>query len=292
MLNDASWFGKLDFNYGYRQIVLSLKSRHMTTFSTHIGLFRDKRLNFGYCSAAEMFQYLVSEVLKGLQGVVNVSDDIIVFGRTLEEYEERLHKVLERLENSGLAANLEKCEFGKRTIEFFGLVFSEKGVAPSAERVKALRSLGTPRDKKELESFLGLATYSARFILNFSTLTEPLRQLARVSAGNKIKWKKEHDETLEKLKQSLSTEAIAYFDPNWDTELIVDASPVGLVCVLVQIDPKNDKNKRVVAYVSRTLTELERKYAQVEKEALSCVYGCERCYIFVFGKKFKLVTDN
>ncbi|CAF0717686.1 unnamed protein product [Brachionus calyciflorus] len=264
----------------------------MTTFSTHIGLFRDKRLNFGYCSAAEMFQYLVSEVLKELEGVLNVSDDIIVYGRTEEEYMERLHKVLERLEKSGLTANPEKCEFGKRSIEFFGVVFSEKGVAPSEERIKALKSLGPPKDKKELESFLVFATFSAIFILDFSTITEPLRHLVRNSEGNKIKWETHHNDALEKLKESLSTDAIAYFDPNWESELVVDASPVGLACILIQVDPKNAKNKREVAYASRTLSELERKYAHVEKEALACIYGCERFYVYVFGKKFKLVTDN
>lgn len=60
----------------------------------------------------------------------------------------------------------------------------------------------------------------------------------------------------------------------------------------MQVNPADANDKRVVAYASRTLSELEKKYAQVEKEGLSCVFGCERFYLFLFGKPFKLVTDN
>lgn len=113
----------------------------MTTFSTHLDLFRDTRLNFGYYSSAEMFKFLINNILAGLEGVTNVSDDIIIFGRTKEEHDERLRRVLEKLDASGLTANAEKCEFGRRSIEFFGLIFGENGVSSSPERVKALKSL-------------------------------------------------------------------------------------------------------------------------------------------------------
>lgn len=117
-------------------------------------------------------------------------------------------------------------------------------MSPSPERVKALKSLKAPRNTKELSSLLGLATYSARFIYNFSILVDPLRELARKSDGNKLCWNTEyHDDVLEKIKTSLSTDAIAYFNPQWDTEVICDASPVGVAAVLCQVDPFNQKNR-------------------------------------------------
>lgn len=85
---------------------------------------------------------------------------------------------------------------------------------------------------------------------------------------------------------------MSYFNTEWTTELTVDASPVGLGAVLAQIDPNNPKNRRVVTFASRMLSEVERRYSQVEKEALAAVWGCERLYLYLCGRSFRLVTDN
>ena len=96
-LNGACCFSKIDFNSGYRQIELDEQSREMTTFSTHKGLYRDTRLSFGYCCAAEIFQYVIGNVLGGLDGALNMSDDIVVYGSNENKHDVRLEKVLERL---------------------------------------------------------------------------------------------------------------------------------------------------------------------------------------------------
>ena len=81
-LNGATVFTKLDLNQAYHQLELSPESRHITTFSTHIGLYRFKRLNYGTSASAEIFQNALTQVLQGLKGVQNIADDIIVFGDT------------------------------------------------------------------------------------------------------------------------------------------------------------------------------------------------------------------
>ena len=79
-LNEAKFFSKIDLNSGYHQIVLHPDSRYITTFSTHIGLRRFKRLNFGISSAAEIFQNIIREVINDIGGCVNISDDILIYG--------------------------------------------------------------------------------------------------------------------------------------------------------------------------------------------------------------------
>lgn len=96
-LNGSKVFSKLDLNAGYHQLELHPDSRNITTFSTHVGLRRYKRLNFGISSAAEVFQNTLSTALEGLQGVRNISDDIIVFGQNREEHDKNLEKVFKRL---------------------------------------------------------------------------------------------------------------------------------------------------------------------------------------------------
>ena len=233
-LNGAAFFSKVDFNSGYRQVELDEESRELTTFSTHQGLYRDTRLSFGYCAAAEMFQYIVSNVLSGINGALNISDDIVVYGSTAEEHDRRLAQTLGRLEDSGLTANVEKCSFKKPEIEFFGVKFSKAGMAPCESRIESLENAGTPNSPSEVASFLGMASYSARFIRNFSTLADPLRELARLGKNEKFFWLERHQLAFEGLKRALKNESMAYFDPNRETKVIVDASPAGLGAVLIQ----------------------------------------------------------
>ena len=77
-LNGAKYFTKLDLSHAYHQLELDENSRPITTFSTHVGLYRCKRLNYGTNAAAETFQYMLQTQLQGLKGVKNIVDDIIV----------------------------------------------------------------------------------------------------------------------------------------------------------------------------------------------------------------------
>ena len=86
-LNGSKVFSKCDLKNGYNQLQLNKESRSITTFTTHVGLGRYNRFSFGISSAAEIFQNVLSSALEGLDSVRNISDDIIVFGRTQEEYD-------------------------------------------------------------------------------------------------------------------------------------------------------------------------------------------------------------
>lgn len=86
-----------------------------------------------------------------------------------------------------------------------------------------------------------------------------------------------------------SDATLGYFNVNDKTQLIADASPVGLGTVLVQI---NEKGPKVIAYASRCLTSTERRYAQTEKEALALVWSVERFHYYLFGRKSDLITDH
>ena len=84
---------------------------------------------------------------------------------------------------------------------------------------------------------------------------------------------------------------MAYFDMQKDTYITVDASPVGLSAILSQKTPGKDDEK-VVAYASRALTAVEKRYAQTEREVLAIVWGVEHFHLFVYGKEFTLITDH
>ena len=90
ILNGATVFSKLDLRAGYHQIPLAPESRYITTFATHKGLRQYARLNFGTSSASEMFQDIISELVCDIPGAFNISDDLVVFGKTQAEHDEAL----------------------------------------------------------------------------------------------------------------------------------------------------------------------------------------------------------
>ncbi|KAL9953254.1 hypothetical protein ACROYT_G040640 [Oculina patagonica] len=145
-LNGSTVFSKLDLRRGFHPIKLNEKSRQITMFVTHRGLYRYKRLMFGITSAPEKYQKIVSDVLQGQ------------CGRTL---------------------NASKCHFRLPKLTFFGHDLSKNGVTPSEEKVTAVQNVKPPKNVAEVRSFLGLVQYCAKFLPNFAQEAEPIRQLTR-----------------------------------------------------------------------------------------------------------------
>ncbi|KAK8776717.1 hypothetical protein V5799_029938 [Amblyomma americanum] len=161
---------------GYHQLELDTSSRQLTTFSTHVGFFRYKCLNFGISSAAEIFQNTIRLVLNGISNVLNVSYNILVFGQAKQQHDASLEAVLHRLQEPGLTLNEKKCHF-HRELKFFGLIFSGDGVRPDPKKVTDFLQTKTPEAPQELKSLLGMVNYSRRFLRNLADLTQPLREL-------------------------------------------------------------------------------------------------------------------
>jgi hypothetical protein len=101
-LSGAKVFTKLDAKSGFWQIPLSQRSKLLTTFITPQGRFCFTRLPFGISSASEFFQKRLAEILDGLDGTTNHIDDVLVWGHTQEEHDQRLRQALERLKNANV----------------------------------------------------------------------------------------------------------------------------------------------------------------------------------------------
>ncbi len=170
-----------------------------------------------------------------------------------------------------------------------GYVFSEKGISADPQKVAAIKNATRPENASELQSLLGLANYCSRFIPGFSTMVKPLRELT--TNGTTWKWNDKAEKVLEELKESISAACVmSYYDQQKETEVLVDASPVGLGAILTQ----NSKagGTEVTQYASRALTPVEQRYSQTEREALAIVFGCERFSLYLLGKPFVVVTDH
>ena len=146
-------FTQIDLKWGYHQVELDPSSIYITAFITHCGTYQNKWLSFGAVNAAEDFQSVVSQCLSGLKNVINKSDNILLFGKTQEEHDDCLEALLARMEGCGLTARIDKCEFAKKNLEFFGYEISAQGIRPTEQKKQALRSCRKPETMKEVQSF-------------------------------------------------------------------------------------------------------------------------------------------
>ena len=289
-LNGAQYLSKLDLTQAYHQLELDSESRYITTFSTHLGLYRYTHLNYGTNAAAEVFQNTLQQHLQGIDGVKNIADDILIFGRTRKQHDQALDKCLTRLSEKGLTLNRSKCKFLNTTLEFFGQIFSKDGTHPDPKRVEDLLNAPRPTNVHEVCSLLDMANYSSKYIHDYATITAPLRELTKKNV--KFKWTYQHQQAFETLSQALtSAPVMAYFDVTKETLVTVDASPVGISAILGQRIKETD-DYRVVAYASRALTAVERRYSQTEREAVAIVWAVEHYHLFLFGANFTLITDH
>ncbi|XP_064472857.1 uncharacterized protein K02A2.6-like [Ornithodoros turicata] len=290
ILNGAAFFSKLDLNEGYHQLELDESSRTITTFSTHCGLRRYKRLLFGVNAAAEIFQDAIRQILPDENGIINVSDDILISGRTMEEHDRRLRLVLMSLQDAGLTLNGKKCVIGARTLKFYGHVFSADGISVDPEKVEAVTKMAPPKDATEVRSLLGMVNYCSRFIPRLAEIAEPLRALTRSEL--EFRWTEDHQKALDKIKLLMSqSQTLAYFDVNKETCIITDAGPDGIAGILIQ-EAKDGKRPSILAYYSRALSPTEKKYPQIDKEMLAIVSTVERFRVYLAGGKFLVKTDH
>ena len=285
-LANGETYTKLDLARAYKQMAVKKECQHLLTVNTHMGLFQYTRLPFGISTVPSLWQKAMAQ---GLPGVVCYIDDILVTGRTRAEHKENLHKVLDRLRHYGLYVKRAKCQFFQKRLEFLGHCISNDGITPTEERVRSIKKAPPPVNKQELQSFLGMMTYNAKFLPSLSHTLHPLYLLLR--KNSKWAWKAKQQKAFEAAKQLLcEPKVLAHYDVKKPLKIYCDASPKGLGACLVHV--MQDGSEQPVAYASRSLQSAEQKYAQIEREALAIIFAVKRFHQYVYGRDFTLVTDH
>ena len=220
--------------------------------------------------------------------MVCLVDDILIFGATQEEHDARLLAVLQHLEKAEATLNLAKCEFHKSTIKFVGHIVSKDGICADPEKTAAVCNMEPLQSVSDLRRFMGLVNQLGKFSSRIAEISQPLREL--LQKGRAWVWGPEQEKSFSEIKLELAKPTVlALYDPQADTKVSADASSFGLGAVLLQY---NGQEWRPVAYASRTLSDMEKRYAQIEKEALATTWACEKFSTYILGRPFLVETDH
>ena len=180
-LASARWFSTFDLRAGYHQVGLHPKDAHKTTFITRRGSFQFDVLPFGLCNAQATFERLMDLVMSGLnyESLLVYLDDIIVFSESLEVHLVRLELVFLRLGAAGLKLKASKCHIMQQKVLFLGHVVTPQGIATDPDKIQLVTEWPTPRNLKEVRSFVGLCSYYRRYVKDFARVAAPLHALTR-----------------------------------------------------------------------------------------------------------------
>lgn len=280
----------VDCSWGFWNIPLEEGSKQYTAFISHRGMFEYNVLPFGIRNSPAAMQRAMDSIFGDLlhKGVLVYIDDIVMYADSLDEVFMLFEEVLTRCIEFGLFLKLKKSEFLKPVVKLLGHYVGADGIRPSTEKIKAIRESVAPRNRKELRSFLGLASYVRRFVPNFASIAEPLTRLTSPRA--RWEWNEEQVAAFSNLQEAVCEHVLLSCPRNNDGFVIVtDASDVGVGAALLQYV---DGDLEVLEFASKKLNSAQRKWSTTEREAFGIRWAVAKFEDYVKAGKIFILTDH
>uniref|UniRef100_A0A5S6QW76 RNA-directed DNA polymerase n=1 Tax=Trichuris muris TaxID=70415 RepID=A0A5S6QW76_TRIMR len=288
-LNGGTVFSVIGLKDAYLQMEVAPASRQCLVIATHLGFYRFKRIPFGISFAPALFQKTMEQSLAGLGGVAVYINDIIVSSSSYGEHLDRLRAVFLRLRQSGTRVHRDKCKFLQRSVNYLGHRIDANGIHPAEERIRAIKEMPEPTNVCELRSFLGAVNYYARFVPHLQSRCASLYELTKANVP--WTWNQRCSKLYKELKNCLmSSDTLVHYDSDLPLVLSTDACERGLGAVLCHQFPSG--MEKPIAFASRLLTDVEKRYAAIDKEALAIMFGVSKFAQYLYGRHFTLKTDH
>lgn len=289
-MGNAKVFSKIDLANAFLQLPLDDQSKHLTTITTPFGLYMYNFLPFGLKSSPGLFQTFMTKLLNGISNVLIYQDDVLCMDSDVISHKRTVDKVLSRLKDAGMKLNVDKCAFFVSSVSYLGHIFDEDGVHPDPEKIRAVIDAPIPTNVKQVQSFVGLVTFYNRFVPHFTHTMHPIYNLLK--KGLKFQWGPSQQQAFDSIKELLCDNSLLkLFNSDYETLLETDSSATGIAAVLFQ---RKDASVvwHPVQYASRSLNKAEQNYSNIEREALSIVFGTEKFKKFLLGSKFTIHNDH
>ena len=288
-------FTTIDLTRGFWQIPMEEQSRKFTAFTTHMGFYKSTVMPFGLVNSTATFTKMMRKILKPHPNIQHYVDDICVFTDNWNEHIKTLEYIFQILKNYNLTVSPEKIKIGFSEIEFLGIKFTKDGLKPTDNFEHKLLNIKTPTTKKHVRALLGLFNYYSKFIHNYSQIVRPLIELTKKNQPQKVKWNEICEKSLQTLKQYFSQKPIlTTIHENDNVILATDASKIALgACLMKEFETEDGKTiYKPAYYLSRSLTDAEKKYSVIELECLAIFFAVKKFQRFLLGRHFTILVDH
>ena len=270
-LKGAKYFTRLDVHWGYNNIQIRKGDKWKAAFKMNKGLFKPTVMFFGMCNSPSTFQAMMDNIfitmIKGKLVIVYM-DNILIFAGTKEELTWITRMVLEKLWENNLFLKAKKCKLYKTKIEYLGMIIEEGRISMDPVKLGGIRDWPTPTRVKQVRSFLGFGNFYRKFISHYSDLAQPLNDMTK--KDKEFEWTTKCQEAFDILKQQFTEEPVLLMpDQSKLFQIESDASEVATGAVLTQLDSNVDRHP--VAFISKTLTDTEKKYEIYNRELLGII---------------------
>lgn len=291
-LQGATVFTKLDLKSGYFQLRVEPADEEKTAFVTRFGTFQFRVLPMGMANAPSTFQRAMQQVFGELvdTSVLIYLDDILIFSKTVQQHVEHLREVLRRLRQHQFLLAPSKCVVGQPSVVFLGHQVSAEAVAVEDAKVEAIRQWPRPKNRTDVQRFLGFANFYRNFVPRFADIAAPLTSLLRKDAQPFVLGDAGRAAFHILKAKLMNAPVLAMPRQGVPFVVTVDASDIAVGAVLEQEDARGLRHP--VAYASKALTAAEKNYAIRDKELLAQVYALEHWRVYLLGARFEVVTDH
>lgn len=288
--NKKKLFTRLDLNMSFWQIPLTEESKKYTAFLYKGKCYQHNVTPFGLKTSTAALVRGLDKVLTNLMDcVISYVDDLLISSKNEEEHLKDLERILNRLQEHNVTLNFEKCEFKRGETNFLGYIISPEGIKPDPKKIQAIRDFKTPTNKKQLQGFLGIVNFSAKFSSKLAKEIQPMLELLK--KGHKWAWTTSHEEAFQRVKGLFQEQILLHF-PDLDQPIYIqtDASDYALGSMIYQMSIEGDA--LIITCGSRTLRSAEIAYNTTEKELLALVWTLQKYRNLLMGCKIIHKTDH
>ncbi|XP_054259845.1 uncharacterized protein LOC128984538 [Macrosteles quadrilineatus] len=273
-------FSAIDLKSAYHQIPIKAEDKPFTAFEACGQLYQFTRIPFGVTNGVAAFQRVIDDIIRAenLNDTFAYLDDITVCGKTQEEHDRNLNRLMNAASKYNLTINENKCSFSMKSISLLGYTISNKTIKPDSDRLLPLKNFPLPTNASSLRRAVGMFSHFSRYVPRFSEKIKVLTTSSFPLSATAIK-------AFNELKQEIENASMSPINPDLPFTVETDASDTVIAATLTQ-------EGKPVAFFSRGLSHSELKHSSVEKEAYAIVESVRKWRHYLLGRHFKLITDQ